>query len=308
MKNIISLILIVLSFVGAPNAFSQIQVLTGTENGTYYKQAMDMNKLLPMQKKMTESDSIEVPFLDVRKTAGSIFNFEVLSDEKHPAKAAFMQIDVLFLKRMEDMLNETNLTKDLFILMPLSVEEIHLISKEGKNIHSIKSLEGKTVGIGTSNEGTYSTALYIQNSTKLSWNNKNLNSQDAMKALLLDKIDAYFLVGAAPMQMLNINPAASPMKMQLSPLENINGWADYYIPLTMAAKTYPWLNEDVSTYGVPSVIVVNKNKLTEKDIEDLKMWKAVTLENLEQLKINGHPSWKAATDGIWDSNIWPVLE
>jgi len=308
MKINITLFLITLFFFGAFSAHSQIQVLTGTEHGTYYKQAMDMNALLPMQKKVNGTDSLDVAFLDVRKTAGSAFNFDKLADAKHPVKVAFMQVDVLLLKRMEDMLHETNMTKDLVILMPLSVEEIHLISKEENHINSIKSLEGQTVGIGTSNEGTYSTALYIQNASKISWNNKNLNSQDAMKALLLDKIDAYFLVGAAPMQMLNISPAASPMKMHLAALENLNGWADYYIPITMPANTYPWLKADVTTFGVTSVVVVNKSKLTEKDIEDLKMWKAVTLENLEKLKTDGHPSWKTATNEAWDETVWPIMK
>lgn len=308
MKNKFSLLLVALFFFGAYHAYSQIQVLTGTEKGTYYKQAEDMNKILPTKTKMVGTDSTQVSFLDIRKTAGSSFNFDYITDKNHEAKVAIMQMDVLYLKQMEDMINETNLTDDLLVLMYLNMEEIHLITKETTNIHSLSDLTGRTVGIGTSNEGTYTTARYIQNKTKISWNSKNLNSMDAMKALLLDKVDAFFVVGTAPLDILNIIPAASPMKMEMVALDNVEALDNTFLPITMEANTYPWLTASVNTYGVASAVVINKSKLNEEELADLKLWRAAVIGNLETLKATGHSSWKTSTPGEPGRGPWPVLE
>jgi len=307
MKNIKFYLLIIIGFLSTLNSQSQIQVLTGIENGSYFQQALDMNKLLPQQNKLNGTDSIMLDFLDIRSSAGSNINFDLLVDEQHPAKAAMMQIDVLLLKRTEDLIHETHLTEDLLILMPLCMEEIHLVSKEGNDITGIESLEGKTVGIGTRSEGSYSTALRIQNSSKIPWINKNLSSQEALKYLLLDRIDAFFILGSAPLKLLNINPLASPMTLQLTSLENVNHWADSYQAAVISKEKYLWLKTDIQTFSLSSVVVINKSKLSDQDLEDLKVWRSITIENLEKLKTEGHQSWETVIEE-WDSDIWPLLE
>lgn len=304
MKNIFSYLMIGILLISSLSSYSQIEVLSGTENGTYIALAKDMNKLLPKKSK----GETEVDFLNVKATKGSSFNFDLLADANHPAKAAFMQLDLLLLKKSEDMLNGTKKTENLIVLMPMNTEEIHLVSKVGSHINSLNDLSGKTVGIGNNGEGTYSTAIYLQNASKLDWRNKNLSTQDAMKALLLDKIDAFFVVAAAPYDMIATIPVNFPLKMELSSIENVNGWADYYTPITMEAGTYPWQKEAVSTFGVPSVIVVNKSKLSEEDLADLKLWKSTTIENLESLKTTGHSSWKTANPAVWNNSVWTAVE
>lgn len=304
MKNIFTCLFMSLFLFSSLASYSQIEVLSGTENGTYITLAKDMNQLLP---KKTKGET-EVDFLNVKATKGSSFNFDLLADANHPAKAAFMQLDLLLLKKSEDMLNGTKNTEDLMVLMPMNTEEIHLVSKEGSNINSLNDLNGKTVGIGNSGEGTYSTAIYMQNASKLDWKNRNLNTQDAMKALLLDKIDAFFVVAAAPYEMIATIPVNFPLKMELTSIENLNGWADYYTPITMEAGTYPWQKEAISTFGVPSVIVVNKSKLSEEDLADLKLWKSTIIENLETLKTTGHSSWKTANPAVWNNSVWTSME
>ncbi len=304
MKNIFTFLFVSVFLFSSLTSYSQIEVLTGTENGTYIALAKEMNKILP--KKMQGEN--EVDFLKVKATKGSSFNFDVIVDANTPAKAAFIQLDLLLMKKSEDMLNDTKLTEDLLVLMPMNTEEIHLVTKEGSNIKTINDLSGKTVGIGNKGEGTYSSALYMQNTSKINWKNRNLSTQDAMKALLLDKIDAFFVVAAAPYEMIATIPVNFPLKMELGNLENVNGWADYYTPINMEAGTYPWQKEVVTTFGVPSVIVVNKSKLSEEDLADLKLWKATTIENLETLKTTGHKSWKTANPSEWKNSIWSTVE
>jgi TRAP transporter TAXI family solute receptor len=297
-----------MTFLISLSLFAQIEVLTGSENGTYYKLAQDMNNYLPAQIMVNGTDSTSVSFLKVLSTSGAIYNFDMLADQKTANKVAIMQLDMLLFKRAEDMIRNTNSTNDLVVLMPLNLEEIHLLVKKSSDIKSLQNLDGKRVGIGTPLEGTYSTAMYIQNQSKILWHNKNLYTHEAMRALLLDQIDAFFMVAAAPIQMLAANAANSPLQMELVPLVNINGWADYYVAETIEEGSYLWQSTAVSTFSVPSVIVVNKAKLTEQEIASLKEWRANVVQNIDQLKANGHPSWKTANPAVFDGTVWPVLE
>ena len=288
-------------------SFAQIQLLTGTDHGTYYQLAKDMAKLMPSTMVIQGQDTLEVSPLDIRTTAGSAFNFEYIADKNHPSKAAFMQFDYLLLKQMEDRIKQTDYTKDLVILMPMNMEEIHLVSKQDDDIHSLADLAGKNVAIGNKREGTYSTATYIQNVTKINWHSRNISIQDAIGEMIIDKIDAFFVVGSIPLNMLNVVPPSGTTKLELSSLENINGWADYYTSVTIPAQTYIWQKADVFTYAVPSVIVVNMAKLSEEEIQQLKQWRTSTTEGIEQLKQDGHPAWQKAF-GDWNHDAWKLLE
>lgn len=307
MKKILTSLLLFALVFSLNIGQAQIKVLTGTEHGTYFKLAQDMNGLMPSNTVIKDNDTTSVDFLDIRTTAGSSLNFELLADEKNPAKVAIMQLDVLLLKKMDDLLNGTTITENLVILMPLNVEDIHLITKEGSGITSLANLEGAKVAIGNKREGTYFTTTYMQNISKVNWLSNNMSTQDVLRPLLLDKIDAFFMVATPPMGMLKILPVKSGAKYRLVSLENINGWADFYIPTTITAGTYVWQKEDVSTFGVPSVIVVNTSKISDEEKQELLKWRAVSIENLENLKTTGHPAWKTATLVDWDTSIWPQL-
>ncbi len=286
---------------------AQIEVLTGTEHGTYYQLAKDMNELMPSTTLVKNQDTADVAFLDVRTTAGSSINFDLIVDKDNTSKVGFMQLDFLLLKKMEDMLYNTDYTKNLIVLMPMNVEDIHLIAKEGSDITSLATLQGKKVVIGNKMEGTYSTTTYMQNVSEVIWRNNNMGTQDALMPLLLDKIDAFFVVATPPVDMLKVLPKNMGDKFKLVSLENVNGWADAYIPSTIAGGVYNWQKTDVSTFGVPSVVVVNTAKLSEEEKQQLIQWRATVIENLENLKTTGHPAWKTATVSEWDTSIWPQL-
>jgi TRAP transporter TAXI family solute receptor len=307
MKKSITFLTLLAFVLGINVSQSQIRVLTGSEHGTYIELANDMNKLLPYESKLENNDTVQVPFLKVKGTAGSSVNFDLIIGPNEDDKVAFMQLDVLFSKRMEDVLNDTKYTDKLMILMPLNVEAIHLFTKGKSGISSLATAAGKTIGIGNNLEGTYATAMYIQTVSKVNWRNRNISTHEALKALLLDKIDAFFIVSTPPMDMLKVLPMNTGTKFKLASIENINGWADYYTPMTIPAGTYNWQKTDVSTYGVPSVIVVNMDKVNDEEKQLLLQWRANTIQNLENLKANGHPTWKTATISEWDSSIWPQM-
>ena len=307
MKKSITVLILLAFVLGINVSQAQLRVLTGSDHGTYLELANDMNKLLPKEPKLMNNDTVLVPFLKIKGTAGSVANFDLITGANSDEKVAFMQLDVLFSKRMDDVINNTKYTDNLMILMPLNVEAIHLFTKEESSINSLATANGKTIAIGNKLEGTYTTVMYMQSVSKVDWQNNNTSSQEALRPLILDKIDAFFVVSTPPMDMLKVLPIKTGMKFKLVSLENINGWADHYTPMTIPAGTYNWQKTDVSTYGVPSVVVVNMDKVTDEEKELLLQWRANTIENLENLKANGHPTWKTATVSEWDSSIWPQM-
>ena len=103
-------------------------------------------------------------------------------------------------------------------------------------------------------------------------------------------------------------PVNSPLQLQLAEVDNINGWADYYTPLTLTSDYYSFLKANVDTYSVPSVVIVNKKKLSEEDIALLKEWRSSIINSMDDLRGYGHKSWQTADPSQWNSNIWPVLE
>ena len=294
--------------IGISVSQAQFQVLTGAEHGTYHVLAEDMNKIMPTSPSQKEGDTTAVGFLEIVSTVGSPINFELLVNPEHPAKVAFMQLDFLLRQSTEDILNGTNNTKDLMVLMPLNIEAIHLVTKQGKGIKHFADLKGQSVGIGNKREGTYYTALFMQEVSKVYFQSKNIPTQEMFKPLLLDKIDAFIVVATPPLNMIKNMPVGSGNKYKLVPLENVNGWADRYTEITIPANTYFWQKADVKTYGVPSVVIVNMAKVTEEEKQALLQWKAVTIENLETLKQDGHKAWQTATLTGWNSDLWPQMK
>lgn len=303
-KNFSFIILLVMSISISQ---AQIQVLTGAEQGTYHVLADDMNKLLPSSSEVIDGKTIEIPFLDVRTTAGSSINYDLLVDEESEVKVAFLQLDLLLRNKMEDVLHGTSKTSDLMVLMPLNVEAIHLVTKQKSEINSLSSLEGLRVGIGNKLEGTYYTALYIKDLSKIGFQSKNISTQDIIKPLLLDKIDAFFVVATPPMEMIKIMPTSTGEKFKIVPLENINGWANGFIEVTIPAGTYYWQEAAVQTFGVPSVVVVNMAKITDEEKQDLLQWRATVIENIQELKTSGDKAWGTATITEWDTSLWPQM-
>jgi TRAP transporter TAXI family solute receptor len=305
MKRIFSFIILLAMGVSVSQA--QIQVLTGPEQGTYRVLADDMNKILPSSSEVVDGQTKEIPFLDVRTTAGSSINYDLLVDKNNKASVAFLQLDILLKHKMQDVLNGTDQTHDLMVLMPLSLETIHLVAKQKAKINSLLELDGMRVGIGNKYEGTYYTASYIKDVSEVEFQSKNISTQDIIKPLLFDKVDAFFVVASTPMEMLKVMPTSTGEKFKIVSIENINGWADGFTELTIPAGTYSWLETDVHTYGIHSVVVVNMSKISDEEKQALLQWRAIVIENLLELQTSGHSAWKQANVSEWDTNLWPQM-
>ncbi|MBN2746150.1 MAG: TAXI family TRAP transporter solute-binding subunit [Bacteroidales bacterium] len=267
------LIIAFLLFPALVFAQEPIKLLSGLENGTYYHLAMDIAS--------NSSQPVEVLV-----SGGSVENFNQLMEE-NDINIAFMQYDVL----MTNKLINSKLPNEVRVMFPLFLdEEIHLVSKKGSKITKLKHLAGKKVGIGSIGQGAHVTAVNIKNKTGIDWQDVEINSNEALQALLAGEIDAYFYVGGLPVKSLEILPDTT--QIQLVSIKH-KSLKDTYKSKTIDGGTYKWQSKKVSTYAVPTLIVVKvKNMTPELEKQVNKLLEDINT-NLPKMQKSGHPKWNS---------------
>ena len=292
-----NLILFVAISFSATTLFGQMIILSGPSQGTYKAIVDDITEVL--------GNDSTAPFVNV-VTDGSGFNYRELIDPNTPVKIAVIQSDYLYYQEIMDAKENSEKSAAIKVLLPLANEQIHIVTKKNSGYTKLADLKEKIVGCGTKEQGTYATAILIKDKSEVFWNTKILDFDRALKELYGNKIDAFFVVGTAPLKKLNINPQAMVEPLMLISPENINDWARYHKSDVIRATDYKWLDYDVPTYSVKNLLVVNEDKLTEEDrVEILKLVNGLK-ENLSTLQSTGHPAWKIVDFYDWDSSNWPV--
>ena len=299
MKTKISFLILLFSVSTFYSAFAQLTILSGPDQLTYYRFVEDINNVLG-------NDSVK-PFIN-KSTNGAGYNFEQLVDKNSPYKIALIQEDVLYYMSALDHRDNTNKTKDLKVVVPLAQEQIQVITRKNAGLNNLQDLKEKMVAIGTTDQGTYMTANYIKIRSEVYWRSRNIHIDDVLNELYMDRIDAFFIVGSAPISKLNIDPRAMVKGIDLMELDNFNGWADYYENDTIYKGTYKWLEKDVPTYSVQTVMVVNTSKLTDKDKAELNAFIENLNANLDKLKEVGHQQWKEVDLNDWSPEDWPLYK
>ena len=294
--NVISLLVISLFVVS--NLFSQMTILSGPEQGSYYQFVNDIKTVLA-----NEEDKQYIN----QATSGAAYNFEQLVDPDSPAKYALIQSDYLFYAQSIDFRDNSNKTKDIKVVLPLANEEIHLVTRKSTGLTRLDELEKKVVAIGDKNQGTYATASLIKERSQVFWSSRNIHFDQALKELLMDRLDAFFFVGSAPIEKLNVNPQAMVDELALIELHDMNNWAKYYDPDTIYTTDYRWLEENVPTYSVKTVLVVNEAKLTKEDRIALSRLVSGIQNQFDVLKAKGHPKWKEVDLNDWNEEVWPLF-
>jgi TRAP transporter TAXI family solute receptor len=262
--------------------FSQMVILSGPERGSY-KQFTDEIVAL-----MAES-GIE---LENQITEGSASNFRGLTNPALNYKMALIQSDYLHLMEATDKVNDTYLTSPLKVVMELAKEQIHMVAKKSSELTSLQDLDQKMMGIGSENQGGFATARRMRVQTQVEWRNVYVGFDEMLKRLKSGSIDVGLVVGSAPLDMLDIDPGVMVDGMKLLKLEDFNGWARYYENDTIYSGDYQWLEEDIPTFGVRTLLVVNEAKLTDEDKETVAAITSSIVQNLDKLKSQGHPKWK----------------
>jgi TRAP transporter TAXI family solute receptor len=279
--------------------FSQMTILSGPKKATQYSLVQDLTTIV--------APSLDFKIVN-RETDGASYNLEQLMNPDSPYKVALIQSDYLFYMQAQDMKMNMENTKNVKVVLPLGHEQIHLVTKASKGITGLRELEKKVVAIGSADQGTYRTASLMKERSQVGWIAKNTNFEDAFGALNTDKIDAFFIVSSAPIEKLNVDPQSMVDQLALVPLENFNDWAKYYKADTIYKGEYKWLEQDVPTYSVPAVLIVNEKKLSADERADVMALKAAIQAKFEELKASGHPQWKQVNLMEWNEADWPMIK
>lgn len=275
MKKISKILLLLLLPVLPMAVFSQapIKLLSGLENGTYYHLSMDI------------ANHSTQP-VDVITTEGSVENFNQIMNQ-NDISVGFMQYDVLVTNKL---LNP-KLPDQIRILVPLFLdEEIHIIAKRGSKIKKLKDLKGKKVGIGSAGQGTHVTALNIKEKTGMDWENVEISSNYAYKALMRGEIDAYFYVGGFPVKSLMDLPDTAQIQLVNLKHRNLD---DTYKKKKLEKGDYPWLTKNITTYAVPTLIVVKVKDMTLEVEKQVNLLLEDIRSNMSKMQKEGHPKWSA---------------
>jgi TRAP-type uncharacterized transport system substrate-binding protein len=203
-----------------------------------------------------------------------------------------------------DALNNTERTKAIKVIYPMANEEIHLVTRESSDIKHLKDLVKHKVAIGNKNQGTYATATLIERRSKVFYQSYNTHFDQALKDLALDRIDAFFIVGSAPMAKLDLNPKIMVDGLAMVPLEDFDGWAKYYEPDTISKEAYKWLEVDVPTFAVKTLLIVNESKLNADDRKKISELMENLQSNLTSLKLKGHSAWRGVDLNNWENVDW----
>ena len=274
-------------------------ILSGSKQATQYRYVEDIANIVG-------------PFLDFKivnqETKGSSDNFNLLIEPDNFHKLAIIQADYLYYMQTHDMILNTEKTKNLKVLVPLGYEQIHLVTKASKGYKGLKDLDKKVVAIGSSDQGTYTTANLIKDRSRVFWSSRNIHFDDCLSALNTDKIDAFFIVSSAPIAKLDLNPQTIVDKFVLIPLEDFNEWARYYKKDIISKDAYKWIDSDVPTFSVGAVLVVNESKLSAEERNNVLKLKTAIQSKFEELKISGHPTWKQVNLADWNESDWPLYK
>ena len=290
MKRYLVLLLLTYLISMGYKTTAQIRISSGLKGEIYNQFAIDIK------------NNTDIPF-SVYPSEGSLENFSKLESDSF--ELAFLQYDVLLYKELEN----PQIKNNIKVLLPLYDEEIHLIARNNSDINSLTDLIGKRVGMGSNKSGTNITARFIQYKTTLKWKAFDIPFNKCLAALMNDSIDAFFYVGAAPSNLLKSLSSDVQKFIKLVPVES-KQLKDFYTTKTIKKGIYPWLNKDIKTISVKSLIAVNTlniDKEEEKQVDLLYDDLKGNLKGIQKNKMS-HPKWKDVDFTDMDGVDWPVYK
>jgi len=241
-------------------AFAQKQVrlsiATGGTGGVYYPLGGGMANVISKHLPNAEATA-EV-------TAASVDNCLLVGAKK--ADMALIMADVGW-----DALQGKGKFKEKLPIMTLAVlyiNNMHLVTLEGKGIDKALDLKGKRVSTGAPGSGTEVKALRVLEAYGLDpdkdMTRDRLGASESAGALKDGKIDAYFWDGGLPTASVTDLGATPGVKLKLiSHGDAVAKMREKYGPLyftgMIPAKMYPGQDQEVSIARVSNLLICNKD-------------------------------------------------
>ena len=176
--------------------------------------------------------------------------------------------------------------------MQLAKEEIQIVAKKSSGLKKLQDLDKKKVIIGNEDQGSFATGKIIRDRSKVNWTSYYAGYDLMLKQLSAGIVDAGLIVGSAPVNILDIDPQVMADGITMLELDDFNGWARYYENDTIYHGEYKWLDKDIPTFSIRTLLVVNESKLTSAEKQTVAAIKSGIIQNLDLLRKQGHPKWK----------------
>lgn len=257
----LTLTLVLAMTLMVPGAYAQqkdvrLSIATGGTGGVYY----------PMGGGMANVISKHIPYAEATAevTAASVDNCLLVGAKK--ADMALIMADVGW-----DAFNGKGKFKEKLPIMTLAVlyiNNMHIVTLEGKGIDKVTDLKGKRVSTGAPGSGTEVKALRVLEAFGLNpdkdMSRERLGASESAGALKDGKIDAYFWDGGLPTASITDLGATPGVKIKLiSHADAIPRMVEKYGPLyfkgVIPAKMYPGQDQDVSIARVSNLLICNKD-------------------------------------------------
>ena len=270
MRRVLLLVLILTLSLGLSTASAQskdvrLSIATGGTGGVYY----------PMGGGMANIISKYIPYAEATAevTAASVDNCLLVGAKK--SDMALIMADTGW-----DAFQGMSKFKEKLPIVTLAVlyiNNMHLVTVEGKGIEKVTDLKGKRVSTGAPGSGTEVKCLRVIEAYGLNpdkdMTRDRLGASESAGALKDGKIDAYFWDGGLPTASVSDLGATPGVKLKLiahgDAIPKMNEkYGPLYFKGVIPAKTYPGQNQDVSIARVSNLLICNKD-MKEKVAYDI---------------------------------------
>jgi TRAP transporter TAXI family solute receptor len=269
---------------------ARVSIVTGGKGGTYY----------PFGQQIAKQCGSQVGGLDVISTKGSVENIKLLLNNPI-VKFAIVQYDVLlyYMNNQNVSREFKDSVKKLKIVMPLYDEDIHLMVNKNLNINSLADFKNLRVSVSKQGSGTFVTARNVAKYTKVRWKKTyTYNTQDSIKALSKNTIDAFFFVAGAPAEVFNVQEGKVfdlyKKKFKIFDLSGVDALNNIYSSSEITQEDYPWMDSNVNTKAVRSVLITYNYKKYQPSYRRVKDLYQCLYENINTFQSDRHyhPKWQ----------------
>ena len=291
LKSIICAFAIVLGLGGVAFAIgSDVVLVTGTRTGTYFTFG---NNIAEISRKTGLT-------VDARPSEGSIDNIKTISSYSG-AGLGIVQADVLgFLSRSKNP-ESMHIAENLRIVYPFYNEEVHILAR--RNIGSFQDLQGKKVAIGEDESGSMLTAINLFSMMEIKPQEMlKIPADKGVVRVLKGEIDAIVFVGGKPVRLFrNLEDLSRPENGEYAPLvKDVHfipldspKMLEEYRPATISKLDYKFVDKDIPTIAVPSVLVSYAGDGRSADAcKKIGQLAKIIRDFLPTLKASSHPKWQ----------------
>lgn len=296
-----------LATAGFPVARAQdmrfFRIATGTTGGTYFPiGGLIANAISnpPGARPCDRGGSCGVPGLIAvaQATTGSVENADLL--RTGVVEAALMQADIAYWAYTGTGVYDGRAPfQAIRSLGTLYTEAVHVVARTDRGITTAADLKGKIVSVGEEGSGTLVDARVILEAYGVAERDmqpRYLKPGTAADRLVKEEVDAFFIVGGAPVGA--VTDAATRAPVTLVPFdgpvaEGLRRRLRFFSEVVVPADTYPGVAE-TRTLGVGAELVVRADR--DPDLIE-NVLRALWHENTRKLLAEGHPRGRSIDPG-----------